>query len=145
MTKAEGLQNVLRPNQKEWLMEKAPKKKAARNKELMAEAERTGMIEMGLGAPKKGAAEKEKSKKLAQLKKTCACDWIKDEPWNDLYAGMAHTFHSFLVKKMDEIDKDFPSNEDLRGKWLAIEKVKENARAVLVSLGVEMFLEELEE
>jgi len=49
------------------------------------------------------------------------------------------------VKKMDEIEKDFPSNEDFRGKWLAIEKVKENARAVLVSLGVEMFLEEVGE
>ena len=58
-------------------MEKTPKKKAARNKELIAEAERTGMIEMGLGAPKKEAAEKKKSKKLAQMKKTCACDWLK--------------------------------------------------------------------
>ena len=126
-------------------MEKAPEKKAARNKELMAEAERTGMIEMGLGAPKKGAAEKKKNKKLAQMKKTCACDWLKDEPWNDLYIGVANTFHSFLMKKMDEIDKDFPSNQDFRGKWLAIEKVKENARAILASLGVEMFLEEVDE
>ena len=46
------------------------------------------------------------------------------------------------MKKMDEIDKDFPSNEDFRGKWLAIEKVKENARVILASLGVEMFLDE---
>lgn len=126
-------------------MEKTPKKKAARNKELIAEAERTGMIEMGLGAPKKEAAEKKKSKKLAQMKKTCACDWLRDKPWNDLYVGMANTFHSFLMNKMDEIDKDFPSNEDFRAKWLAVEKVKENAREVLASLGVEMFLEEVNE
>ena len=74
-------------------MEKAPKKKTARNKEVMAEAERTGMIEMGLGTPKKEAAAKEKNKKLAQMKKICACDWLKDDPWNDLYIGMANTFH----------------------------------------------------
>lgn len=126
-------------------MEKASKKNAARTKESMAEAERTGMIEMGLGTPRKGAAEEEKSKKLAQMRKACSCDWIKNEPWNDLYAGMAKTFHSFLMEKMDEVDKDFPSNEDFRGKWLAIEKVRENARAVLDSLRIEMFLEEVGE
>ena len=122
-------------------MKKTPKKSTARAKEVMAEAERTGMIEMGLGSPKE-AAEEKKRKKLAQMQKACACDWIKDEPWNDLYIGMANTFHSFLMKKMDEIDKDFPSNEDFRGKWLAIEKVKEIARTILDSLRVEMFLEE---
>ncbi len=62
-----------------------------------------------------------------------------------MYIGMADTFHSFLTKKMDEIDKDFPSNEDFRGKWLAIEKVKENAKAVLASLAVEVFLGEVNE
>lgn len=123
-------------------MEKAPEKKSARSKALMEEAERTGMIEMGLGTPRKGAAEEEKNKKLSQMREACACDWIRDEPWNDLYATMSQTLHSFLMKKMDEIDKDFPSNKDFRGKWLAIEKVKENARAVLASLSIEMFLEE---
>jgi hypothetical protein len=126
-------------------MEKAPKKRTARNKELMAEAERTGLIEMGLGTPEKGAAKKERNRKLEQMKKTCACDWLKDDPWNDLYIGMADTFHSFLIKKMDEIDKDFPSNEDFRGKWLATEKVKENARTILISLAAEMFLEGVNE
>jgi len=122
-------------------MKKTPKKNTAPIRKVMAEAERTGLIEMGLGTPK-AVAEEKKSEKLAQMQKSCACDWIKDEPWNDLYIGMANTFHSFLKKKMDEIDKDFPSNEDFRGKWLAIEKVKENGRAILDSLRVEMFLEE---
>jgi len=125
-------------------MKRTPKKNTGPIRKVMAEAERTGLIEMGLGTPK-AAAEEKKSAKLAQMQKSCACDWIKDEPWNDLYIGMADIFHSFLRNKMDEIDEDFPSNEDFRGKWLAIEKVKENARAILDSLRVEMFLEDVSE